>query len=331
MVGRVLQERETPHLRTFIGPGKANEIKALAQSQEANLVVFDHDLTPSQEHNLEKILDLKTLDRTALILDIFAQHAHSREGKLQVELAQNNYRLPRLKGKGIELSRLGGGIGTRGPGETKLEVDRRRIREKIQYLQKQLTHVKQIRTTQRKKRRKEGIFSLSIVGYTNAGKSTLLNTLTRANVLVEDMLFATLDSTTRRLILPSQQTAVISDTVGFIKKLPHQLIAAFHSTLDEVREANLILHIIDASHPLMEKQIETVENTLKEIGAANKPILSVFNKIDKLSTPELERLKRRFPDGVFISALKKNGLDELLMKIDDLRNILEENNQNKSK
>ncbi len=331
MIGRVLQERETPHLRTFIGPGKANEIKTLAQSQEANLVVFDHDLTSSQEHNLEKILDLKTLDRTALILDIFAQHAHSREGKLQVELAQNNYRLPRLKGKGIELSRLGGGIGTRGPGETKLEVDRRRIREKIQYLQKQLTHVKQIRTTQRKKRRKEGIFSLSIVGYTNAGKSTLLNALTRANVLVEDMLFATLDSTTRRLILPSQQTAVISDTVGFIKKLPHQLIAAFHSTLDEVRETNLILHVIDASHPLMEKQIETVENTLKEIGAANKPILSVFNKIDKLSTPELERLKRRFPDGVFISALKKTGLDELSMKIDDLRNILEENNQSKSK
>ncbi|MDP3013828.1 MAG: GTPase HflX, partial [Candidatus Subteraquimicrobiales bacterium] len=316
-----IQEREVPHLRTCVGPGKVNEIKNVAASCGAGLIVYDHDLTPSQEHNLEQEIGRKILDRTALILDIFAQHAHSKEGKLQVELAQHLYRLPRLKGKGTELSRLGGGIGTRGPGETKLETDRRRIRQKIRHLQKQLSHVKQVRATQRKKRNKEGIFSISIVGYTNAGKSTLLNTLTHANVLVEDMLFATLDSTTRRLVLPGHQRAVISDTVGFIKKLPHQLVASFRSTLDEVGETSLILHIIDASHPLMDKQIETVEDTLKEIGVENKPVLSVFNKIDRLSKTEEERLRRRFSDGVFVSALKRREIDKLLLEIDKLRSF----------
>ncbi|HAW60693.1 MAG TPA: GTPase HflX [Actinobacteria bacterium] len=316
-VSRVVQERESPHRRTFIGSGKAGEIKKLAEILEADLIVFDHDLTPSQEHNLEDTIGRKVLDRTALILDIFAQHAHSSEGKLQVELAQNIYRLPRLRGKGIELSRLGGGIGTRGPGETKLEVDRRRIRRHIQYLKKELFRVRQNRATQRKKRKKAGVSSISIVGYTNAGKSTLLNTLTKADVLVEGKLFATLDSTSRRLLLPSKQTVVFSDTVGFIKKLPHQLIASFRSTLDEIKEASLILHIIDASHPQMEKQIEAAENVLEEIGAAEKPRLNVFNKNDRLSEIEIERLRKRFPDGIFISALLGQGIEKLLKVIDE--------------
>lgn len=316
-VSRVVQERESPHKRTFIGSGKAEEIKNLANLLGADLIVFDHDLTPSQEHSLEDAIERKVLDRTALILDIFAQHAHSSEGKLQVELAQNFYRLPRLRGKGIELSRLGGGIGTRGPGETKLEVDRRRIRRRIQYLKKELLRVRQNRATQRKKRKKAGISSISIVGYTNAGKSTLLNALTKANVLVEGKLFATLDSTSRRLLLPSKQTVVFSDTVGFIKKLPHQLIASFRSTLDEVKEASLILHIIDASHPQMEKQIEAAENVLEEIGAAEKLRLNVFNKIDRLSEIEIERLRKRFPDGIFISALLSQGIEKLLKVIDE--------------
>lgn len=316
-VSRVVQEREGPHKRTFIGSGKAEEIKNLANLLGADLIVFDHDLTPSQEHSLEDAIERKVLDRTALILDIFAQHAHSSEGKLQVELAQNFYRLPRLRGKGIELSRLGGGIGTRGPGETKLEVDRRRIRRRIQYLKKELLRVRQNRATQRKKRKKAGISSISIVGYTNAGKSTLLNALTKANVLVEGKLFATLDSTSRRLLLPSKQTVVFSDTVGFIKKLPHQLIASFRSTLDEVKEASLILHIIDASHPQMEKQIEAAENVLEEIGAAEKLRLNVFNKIDRLSEIEIERLRKRFPDGIFISALLGQGIEKLLKVIDE--------------
>ncbi len=289
----------------------------MAEILEADLIVFDHDLTPSQEHNLEDTIGRKVLDRTALILDIFAQHAHSSEGKLQVELAQNIYRLPRLRGKGIELSRLGGGIGTRGPGETKLEVDRRRIRRHIQYLKKELFRVRQNRATQRKKRKKAGVSSISIVGYTNAGKSTLLNTLTKADVLVEGKLFATLDSTSRRLLLPSKQTVVFSDTVGFIKKLPHQLIASFRSTLDEIKEASLILHIIDASHPQMEKQIEAAENVLEEIGAAEKPRLNVFNKNDRLSEIEIERLRKRFPDGIFISALLGQGIEKLLKVIDE--------------
>ncbi|MDI6689004.1 MAG: GTPase HflX [Actinomycetota bacterium] len=316
VVVRVIQERETPHIRTFIGPGKAEEIRDLACKLEADLIVFDQDLTSSQQHNLEDIIKRKVIDRTALILDIFAQRAHSSEGKLQVELAQLVYLLPRIKGRGIELSRLGGGIGTRGPGETKLEVDRRRIRHRIQHLNKELKHLRQNRAMQRKKRKKASIFSTSIVGYTNAGKSTLLNTLTNAGVFVEDKLFATLDSTTRRLILPNNQLAVISDTVGFIKKLPHQLIAAFRSTLDEVREANLLVHIIDASHPQMEEQIKAVERVLEEIEAVEKPRINLFNKMDKLSQIDRERLKRRFPQGIFISALTGEGINKLLEEIE---------------
>lgn len=319
VAAKIIQEREKPHSRTYIGPGKAKEIKELAQQQNIGLVIFDSELTPSQQYNLEEIIDCRVIDRTALILDIFAQHAHSKEGKLQVELAQLSYLLPRIIGKGIELSRMGGGIGTRrGPGEQKLEVDRRRIRKRIQHLRSELNHVRQNRKVQRKKRKKAAVFSISLVGYTNAGKSTLLNSLTDAHVFVEDQLFATLDSTTRKLQLPSHQQVVASDTVGFIKKLPHQLVASFRSTLDEVREADLLLHIIDATHPQMKEQIEAVEVVLEEIGAAEKPRLNVFNKIDAASEDQIDCLRKRYQDGIFISALKGTGIDDLTSKIDDI-------------
>ena len=318
VASRAFQAREAPHSRTFIGPGKAEQLRDEAQGLGADTAVFDADLTPSQQHNLEDITSTKVVDRTALILDIFAQHAHSREGKLQVELAQLVYLLPRMKGRGVELSRLGGGIGTRGPGEQKLEVDRRRIRKRIQHLRDELVHVRQNRSVQRKKRKKAAVFSVSIVGYTNAGKSTMLNALTDANVHVEDKLFATLDSTTRKLKLPSRQAVVLSDTVGFIKKLPHQLVASFRSTLDEVREADFLLHMIDASHPQMQDQIEAVEIVLSEIGAVEKPRLDIFNKIDLLSADKKRQLGERYLDGVFISALKKDGVDKVIERIDKI-------------
>lgn len=314
---KVVQEKESPHPRTFIGPGKAEEIGHLANSLSADLILFNHDLSPSQQRNLEDVISQKILDRTALILDIFAQRAHSKEGAVQVELAQSIYRLPRLKGKGIELSRLGGGIGTRGPGETKLEVDRRRIQQRISHLRKDLEHMRKSRITQRKKRKRAGVFTLSMVGYTNAGKSTLLNALTDAHAFVEDKLFATLDSTTRRLTLPSRQTVVVSDTVGFIKDLPHQLIAAFRSTLDGIKEGNVLLHIIDVSHPRFREQVNAVEGVLSEIGVSEKRRLNIFNKIDKLMEIEVARLRREFPKEIFISALKGNGLNDLLKKMQE--------------
>lgn len=315
MVDRIAQERESPHPRTFIGPGKAEEIRDLSNSLGADLILFNHDLSPSQQRNLEDIIAQKILDRTALILDIFAQRAHSKEGAIQVELAQSIYRLPRLKGRGVELSRLGGGIGTRGPGETKLEVDRRRIQQRISHLRKDLEHMRKSRVTQRKKRQRAGVFTLSMVGYTNAGKSTLLNALTDAHAFVEDKLFATLDSTTRRLSLPNKQTVVISDTVGFIRNIPHQLIAAFRSTLDGIREGDVLLHIIDASHPQFKEQMRAVESVLLEIDVAEKRRLDIFNKIDKLTEIEIARLKREFSRGVFISALRGDGIEDLLKKI----------------
>lgn len=314
-IARLTQARKKPEVKTYIGSGKAEEINDLVRSNSASLVVFDHDLTPSQQHNLEDILEAKVLDRTALILDVFARRAHSNEGKLQVELAQLVYRLPRLRGKGIELSRLGGGIGTRGPGETKLEIDRRRIHLRIKHLKKKLEAVARSRSLQRKRRQKLQIYSVSLVGYTNAGKSTLLNALTRSSVFVEDKLFATLDSTTRRLGFVHQKPVVVSDTVGFIQKLPLQLVAAFRSTLDEVREASLLLHIVDCSHPLFESQIKAVEDVLEELEASAKSKLDVFNKIDKLTVAEVKRLKNRYHDGVFVSALAQSGLDLLRSKI----------------
>ena len=316
MVARVRQAKEKPHVRTYIGPGKTEEVRLLADTLDADLIIFDDDLSASQQRNLEDILGRKVLDRTALILDIFAQHAHSREGKLQVELAQLEYLLPRLTGKGIALSRLGGGIGTRGPGETKLEVDRRRIRHRIGSLKRELKHVEQNRSVQRKKREKSGVFSVSLVGYTNTGKSTLLNALTDAEVLVEDKLFATLDSTTRRLVRANNLLLVLTDTVGFIHKLPHQLVAAFRSTLDEVRKADLLLHVIDASHTHMREQMRAVDAVLGEIGASGYPTVAVLNKQDLLDEEYKNNLRKQYPDAVLVSAKTGKGLDNLIKEIE---------------
>lgn len=311
VVHTIIQKREKPDPATFIGKGKVEEIGRLVRGLTADLVIFDEDISPSQQYNLEKNIPCKIIDRTALILDIFAQHAYTSEGKVQVELAQLNYRLSRLRGKGIDLSRLGAGIGTKGPGETKLEVDRRRIFQRIRSLEKRLEEINRSRQVQRKRRKRTEIPVISLVGYTNTGKSTLLNLLTPAEVNVEDMLFATLDSTTRKLYLNRENVVLLSDTVGFIRKLPHQLVAAFRSTLDGIKEADLILHIIDANHPQRELQIEAVERVLKEIGVSDKPIISIFNKIDLIEEEEFKKLRRKYPEGVFISGLKAINIDDL--------------------
>ncbi len=323
-IGRFIQERDKPTPAYYIGKGKAQEIGKWCKSQNVETVVFDDDLSPTQQRNLETVIQCKILDRTGLILDIFAQHAHSREGQLQVELAQLKYMLPRLTGKGVELSRLGAGIGTRGPGETKLEMDRRKIKKRISYIQYKLKHVSQQRKRYRAKRQSVPVPVVALVGYTNAGKSTLLNTLTKARVVVEDKLFATLDPTTRRLTLSNQQTVLISDTVGFIRKLPHQLVEAFKATLEEVAEADILLHLIDASHFEMSEQIETVQNILKELGLADKLCLPVLNKIDRFQHQStVNCLLQRVPDSCGISALKGLGLDVLKNKIkDQLQHLL---------
>jgi len=308
-------KHDKPNPKYFIGTGKLEEAKKIVDDKGIELVIFDDEITPTQQRNLQIKLDTKVLDRTALILDIFAQRAHSSEGKLQVELAQLNYLLPRLIGKGIELSRLGGGIGTRGPGETKLEVDRRKIRKKISFLEKKIHQISTQRDTQRKSREERSVFQIALVGYTNSGKTTLLNTTTNADGYVEDRLFSTLDSTTRKLKIYPNSEVLISDTVGFIEKLPHQLIASFKSTLEEVKRSNLLLLISDISKPDFENNITSVNNVLKEIESAGKPMLLVFNKIDKLSNAEIERLKIKYKDAIFISALKKTGLNELYQSI----------------
>lgn len=313
VVDRVSQRLSKPNVRTFIGPGKAEEIFEAAKGAGADIVLFDVDLSPSQQKNLEDIMpNIKILDRTGLILDIFAQRARSAEGKLQVELAQMNYILPRLKGMWGHLERLSGGIGTRGPtrgpGETQLESDKRMIRKRIQRLTNEIEELKRNRSVQRQRRQKQGVFNVSLVGYTNAGKSTLLNALTGADVLVEDKLFATLDSTTRKLAVDHRREVVLSDTVGFIKKLPHQLVAAFRSTLDEVRMADLLLHVVDAGHPRMEGQIRAVEDVLAKLEAEDKPQILVFNKIDLLDDADRERLKRVYPESVLVSAVNGVGL-----------------------
>lgn len=314
VVDRVSQRLSKPNVRTFIGPGKAEEIFEAAKSAGADIVFFDVDLSPSQQKNLEDIMtNIKILDRTGLILDIFAQHASSAEGKLQVELAQMNYILPRLKGMWGHLERLSGGIGTRGPtrgpGETQLESDKRMIRRRIQRLTNEIEELKKNRSVQRQRRQKQGIFNVSLVGYTNAGKSTLLNALTGADVLVEDKLFATLDSTTRKLTVDHRKEVVLSDTVGFIKKLPHQLVAAFRSTLDEVLMADLLLHVVDAGHPRMEGQIKAVEDVLTKLEADEKPQILVFNKIDLLDDADRDRLERVYPESVLVSAVNEKGLE----------------------
>lgn len=311
VVGGITQKREKPDQRFYIGSGKVEELKALVRSLAADLVIFDCSLSPSQERNLEELLEAKVIDRTELILDIFAQHAHSREGKLQVELAQSEFLLTRLTGHGVLMSRLGGGIGTRGPGETKLEYDRRRIRNKISELKRGLEKIIRERALRREARRKSRLPLTALVGYTNSGKSTLLNTLTRAEVLTQDKLFATLDPTVRRLYLPSGSTVLLTDTVGFIQKLPHQLIAAFRATLEEVTEADLLLHVVDISHPYFEDQITAVFTVLEEIKSAAKPIITVFNKVDKLKKKVSKKLLKKHQPAVAVSALTGENLDEL--------------------
>ncbi len=318
--GAVVEEvlfgrQDKPNPKYFIGTGKLEEAKKIVDAKDIELVIFDDEITPTQQRNLQLKLGTKVLDRTALILDIFAQRAHSSEGKLQVELAQLNYLLPRLTGKGIELSRLGGGIGTRGPGETKLEVDRRKIRKRISLLEKKIHQISTQRDTQRKSREVRNVFQIALVGYTNSGKTTLLNSTTNADGYVEDRLFSTLDSTTRKLKIYPDSEVLISDTVGFIEKLPHQLIASFKSTLEEVTRSDLLLLVSDISKPDFENNITSVKNVLNEIEAARKSMLLVFNKTDKLSNSEIERLKIKYKDAIFVSALKKTGLNELYQAI----------------
>lgn len=316
VVARFLQKRPKPDPAFFIGRGKVQELALYVQQENVDLCIFDDELSPAQQRNIEQAMGVRVLDRTALILDIFAQRAHTNEGKLQVELAQLQYTLPRIMGKGLSLSRLGGGIGTRGPGETKLEVDRRRIRDRIAYIKGCISKVKNVRTLQRSGRAKASVPTVSLVGYTNAGKSTLLNTLTNSDIYAQDQLFATLDPTTRQLDLPNKQQAILTDTVGFIQRLPHQLVAAFQSTLEEVVEADVLLHVIDVSHELYKEQANAVYHVLEELGAKDKTIITVYNKIDKLpdGSALAERLAKE-ENSICISAKARLNLDGLLALI----------------
>ena len=316
IVGHFTQRKEKPDAALFLGKGKVSEIAMEIQNTDATLLILDDELTPSQQHNLEQILGIKVIDRTALILDIFAQRARSREGKLQVELAQLKYNLPRLGGQGLVLSRLGGGIGTRGPGETKLEVDRRRIYTKIHDIERQIEGLRKNRGLHRTRRKESRIPLVALVGYTNAGKSTLLNKLTDSEVFAEDKLFATLDPTTRHLVLPEKQEILLTDTVGFIQKLPHTLVTAFWATLEEVQEADLLLHVVDCSNENYEQQIEAVIEVLKELKAEDKPTLFVFNKADRIASPHLREQMMHDREAICISAATGENLDELQQRIE---------------
>lgn len=320
---RVVQERSLPNPRTLIGPGKAQEVREACQ-EGVDLVIFDNDLTGSQQRNLEVAFGRKVIDRTGLILDIFAQRARSKEGKLQVELAQLKYLLPRLTGHGTDLSRLGGGIGTRGPGETQLEVDRRRIRRRILKIEQELEKVRRHRALLRRHRQKQALSTAALVGYTNAGKSSLLNALTHAELPVADKLFATLDPTLRKVILPGGRAVLLSDTVGFIRKLPHQLVAAFKASLEEVQESDLLVHVIDISHPRWQSQEQGVIAVLEELGVAAKPLINVYNKVDKLPHLEAVAFLSRRPRSVVTSAKTGAGLTELKTAIAETLNSLEE-------
>lgn len=317
VVSSTLQKRNTYDPATVVGSGKVEEMRLAARECGATLVIFDNELTVTQQDRLARALDARVIDRTALILDIFARHAHTREGATQVELAQLTYLLPRIRGRGIELSRLGGGIGTRrGPGETKLEVDRRRIRKRIRKLERDLEQMEAVRRTQRKRRSRAGLSSVCLVGYTNSGKSSLLNRLTSASVLVEDQLFSTLDSTTRRLQLPDGQSVLVSDTVGFIRKLPHELVAAFRSTLEVVREAELLVHVVDGTRDeTIGERMNAVEEVLVDLGAAGIPRIVALNKVDAVSEDQLLYLERSCPGALQTSALDGLGIPELLEAI----------------
>ncbi len=317
-VGEVVQSRSTPDPATFVGKGKVSEIHDLVHATGADAVILDDELSPGQLRNLEERLKVKVLDRTALILDIFALHARSGEGKLQVELAQLNYLLPRLRGWGEAMSRLGGGIGTRGPGETKLEIDRQHIRRRISRLRKEIANLSTSRKVKRSGRERSGVPQIALAGYTNSGKSTLMNALTHAGVLVADQPFATLDPVTRRLALPGGRKATVSDTVGFIRKLPHDLVEAFKSTLEEVARADLVLHVADANAPDLADQMRAVRDVLAEIGAGTIPEVLALNKWDLVDEDERSRIVRRHPEGVPVSALTGDGVEALLQRVADV-------------
>jgi GTP-binding protein HflX len=308
VVDAIIQSRSRPDPATLIGKGKLDELRHLAGSNSIDLLIFDQELTPSQQRNIERELNLKVLDRTALILDIFAIHAHSKEGKAQVEMAQLRYALSRLAGRGSELSRLGGGIGTRGPGETKLEVDRRRINARIKTLDRELKDLYRVRRVKRKRRERLSVPTFALVGYTNAGKTSLLNALTGAGALVEDQLFSTLDPITRRIQLPGGRQAVITDTVGFINNLPHQLIEAFKSTLEEVKDADVLIHVVDAASPDLEGKITAVDEVLDELGAKDIPTIFALNKTDLLGDDDLNAVIRLVPKGILTSTVSGQGL-----------------------
>jgi GTP-binding protein HflX len=316
VVGRVVQRRDAPDPATFVGRGKAEEIAELSRSLDVDTVVFDDDLSPAQHRNLEKLFGRTAIDRTAVILDIFAQNARSPEGKAQVELALLRYRLPRLRGRGSALSQQAGGIGTRGPGETQLEVDRRRLVRRMHRLEADLREVERTRTLQRRSRARGRHRELALVGYTNAGKSTLLNRLTDAGVPAADRLFVTLDPRTRQLSLPGGETVLVTDTVGFVRKLPHELVEAFRSTLDSVHLSDLVVHVVDASAPNTESQIAAVHEVLAEIGAADVPELVVVNKADK-APEDAKAIAHAIEGSVLISARTGEGIDDLLQVLGD--------------
>jgi GTPase len=315
-VARVVQTRSDPDAATFVGKGKLEEIHRTVHSSGAQVVILDDELSPGQLRNLEDRLGTKVIDRTALILDIFALHARSREGKAQVELAQLNYLLPRLRGWGEAMSRLGGGIGTRGPGETKLEVDRQHIRRRISKLRKDIKDLARTRDVKRGGRERSGVPQIAIAGYTNAGKSTLMRALTDADVLVADQLFATLDPTTRRIELPNGRAATVSDTVGFVSKLPHDLVEAFRSTLEEVARADLVLHVADASSPGVDRQVRAVRSVLDDIGAGDIVEVLVLNKVDLVEPSDLDTSRARFPNAVVVSAMTGEGIEALLERLE---------------
>ena len=319
VVGELYQRRSEPNPASYLGHGKAEELADLIKETDANVVLVDDDLTPTQGRNLEEIVKTRVVDRTQLILDIFAQRAHTREGKLQVELAQLTYLLPRITAQYTKFERQQGGIGTRGPGETKLEADRSRIRKRIADMERELEEVRRHRGMARQGRRKTPFPHAAFVGYTSAGKSTLLNVLTGADVFTDPKLFATLDPTTRRVLLPDGWGILLTDTVGFIQRLPHHLVAAFRATLEEVMEADVLIHVVDASHPKREEQMVAVEEVLEELGAAGKPIVTVFNKSDLFTDQfQLREWIAETPDSMYVSAIKKEGLNYLLTTLENV-------------